>query len=626
MESKVQIVKSSDISGGVPATPEWSGLWAGGQSNEGYRGEAEIRPLTLLRRHARLILPIMLGCLLAGLVVTFLLSPTYKAKSLVEVLAVNQEFMNNKDIDPNASSSSMDTYVETQTKLLTSESVADRVVQNLLSKPDQYGLEERGGIAQIKRWLGLETPPENLETAIRKTIASVKVKAEGQSSLISIAVVGPSPRLAADTANAIANQHILALQDARWATASQTAQFLTLQMDALRKKLQGSEDELQNYARTKGLIYTSEVNRESVASEKLREIQADLEKAEADRAGKQAQFELVNSSSPEALPRVLDDSSLRDNQNRLTDLRRQLAELSSTLTPSHYRVKEVQSQIAELEKQSGLERAAVITRIHNDFRAAERREQLQRQAYLGQLGLVSDQSGKEIRYNMLKSEVDANRALYQSMSQKIREASVVAALRASNIRVVDPAKPPRTPYQPNWLVNMGIGLLAGCMFSVLAVLLRERGDQSIRAPGETARLLQIPELAIIPSARRDIRTQIVSDSAALAPKLNRSSLKALPPAASDSSKDLLRSCLQNGSLVAESFRSAVTSILLWGGERRLAHKVLVVTSAHPGAGKTTSVLNLGLGLAESGRRVLLIDGDLRLPRLGKIFGWRPHAV
>jgi polysaccharide biosynthesis transport protein len=619
MEHKVQIVKSSNVPSVIPTTPEWSGLWQGGQPSQAYRGDAEVRYLSVIRRHGRTILLVMLFCLATALLVTFLLNPTYKAKSMVEVLAVNGEFMNSKDIDPNASSSSMDTYVETQTKLLTSESVADRVVANLLPKADQYNLQEKGGWAQMRHWFGWQAAPESLETAIRKTIASLKVKAEGQSSLISITVIGPSPQIAADTANAIANQHIAALQDARWSTATQTAEFLSVQLDGLRKKLQASENELQDYARTKGLIYTSDVSRESVASEKLRAIQADLQKSESDRADKQAQLELLTSSSPEALPKVLDDSSLRENQSRLIDLRRQLADLNATLMPNHYKVKEVQSQIAELEKQSGLGRSAVMARIKNDFRAAERREQLQRKAYLDQLALVSDQSGKEIRYNMLKREVDANRELYQSMSQKIREASVVAALRASNIRMVDPAKLPSTPYQPNILINTGIGLLAGCMFSVLAVLLRERGDQSIRAPGESSRLLQIPELAIIPSASRDIRTQIVSGSNMAAPRLTRASK--LLTAQSDTSKDLLRSCVQNSSLVAESFRSAVTSILLWGRDKALAHQVLVVTSAHSGAGKTTSVLNLGLGLAESGRRVLLVDGDLRLPRLGKIFGF-----
>src|SRR5450755_434602 len=618
MESKGQLTKTINRSAVSLAADEWSGAWNGSGYASAYRPEPEVRYGTILRRHARAIAAIVLLCLAAGLLVTFLMSPSYKAKTLLEVSAENQDFIS-KNIDPNSSASTMDSYLETQTKLLGSETVADRVVASLLADASRYKEGRKGGFAKIREWLGLGQPGKSLESQIRKTLGTLKVKAEGQSTLISITVSGPSPEIAADTANAVANQHMAALQDARWASVTQTSEFLGKQVEALRRKLQTSEDQLQEYARTKGLIYTSDTSRESFVSEKLRAIQQDLEKAEADRADKQAQLELINSSPPDSLPRVLDDGTLREDKSRLTDLRRQLADLSATLTPNHYKVKEVESQIASLEKQADQERAGIVTRIQNDFRAAQRREQLLRNSYELQLGLVTDQSGKEIRYNILKREVDANRDLYQSMLQRIKEAGVVSALRASNIRIVDPAKTPLLPDQPNLLLNTGIALLLGCMFSVLFVLMRERADRSIRAPGETSLLLQVPELAIIPSARRDIRTQIVSNSSRIAQAFSGSSPKRLA-SGSDLSNDLLTNSLQTGSIVAESFRSAVTSILLWGREEALAHKVLVVTSAHSGAGKTTSVLNLGLGLVESGRRVLLIDGDLRLPRLGRIFG------
>ncbi len=585
-----------------------------------YRPEGEVRFQVVLRRHGRMIAALFLLCLLLAGLATLLMSPKYRAKTLVEVLTVNGDFMNGKDIDPNTSGSTMDSYLETQTKLLTSETVADRVVSSLLPKEAAYVPPSETGVRKLKHLFNRKQSVISGEDAIRQALGSVKVKAEGQSSLISITVVASSAQLASDVANGIADQHIQALQDARFATVTQTAEFLSAQVESQRKKLQVSEDQLQNYARSTGLIYTSDASRDSVASENLREIQADLAKAEADRVEKQSQLELLNASSPENLPKVLDDGSLREVNSHLSELRRQLADLSATLAPGHYKVREVQSQIAALEKQAEQDRGSVMKRMQNDFRAAQRREELQRAAYQKQLALVGDQSGKEVRYNMLKREVDANRDLYQSMLQKIKEAGVVAALRSSNIRVVDPAKPPATPFQPNLLVNLAIGILAAGIFSALYVLLRERGDRSIRTPGESTRLLQVPELAIIPAAKQDIRTQIVGSSTSRLRKRNGSFLQVLSATSSDSSHDIATSWLHTGSLVAESFRSAVTSILLWGRESKLAHKILVVTSAHAGAGKTTTVLNLGLGIAESGRRVLLVDGDLRLSRLGNIFG------
>lgn len=622
MQSRSDLIKSSALSPAPIVTEEFSGAWQAMSSAPEHRGEEEVRYLAVLRRHGRAIAMVMLVCLLLGGLITFLMPPRYKARTMVEVLAVNGDFMNNKDIDPNQSGSSMDSYLETQTKLLMSETVADRVVAALDPKGAEYVHEREGGVSKIRRLLGLAPAVVAPETEIRDALGHIKVKAEGGSSLISITVVGSTPKIAADTANALAEQHIAELQDARWKTANETEGFLRAQLDDQKRKLQVSDEELQSYARKTGLIYTSESDRDSVAAEKLREIQADVARAESDRADKQAQLELVNASPADALPKVLDSDSLRENKSRLADLRRQLADLNATLTPNHYKVKEVQAEIESLEKQAAQERNIIVARIENDFRAAERREQIRKQAYDKQLAMVSDQSGKAVRYKMLLREVDANRDLYQSTLQKIREASVVAALRASNIRVVDRAKAPHLPSQPSLVINMGIAVLAGCMLSVLLVLMRERADQSIRVPGETTRLLQVPELAIIPSARRDIRTQIVG-AASNGRELNRFLLK---KSDSGRSADLITSWQSSGSLVAESFRSAVTSILLGGGQdRALNRRVLVVTSAHPGAGKTTSVLNLGLALAESGRRVLLIDGDLRLPRLGRVFGLQNAA-
>ena len=131
-------------------------------------------------------------------------------------------------------------------------------------------------------------------------------------------------------------------------------------MEAQLKKLRISEEALQTYSKRTGLIYSPDAGRESIAAEKLREVQNELQKAEADRADKQAQLELANSASPDALPKVLDDGSLREANSRLTDLQRQLALLLTTYTPNHYKVLEVQSQIAALEKQVAQGRGAIV--------------------------------------------------------------------------------------------------------------------------------------------------------------------------------------------------------------------------------------------------------------------------
>jgi capsular exopolysaccharide synthesis family protein len=586
------------------------------------RPENVTRYRAIFRRHRTGVFIIFFLCLIGSFIVTLLSAPVYKSKTLLEVMAVNQDFMNNKDVDPNVSPAAPDGYIETQTKLMMSDAVSDRVVAVMLPKASSVGYENDGGIPKLRRWLHLAPKdPKSPESVVREMLGRIKVKPEGQSSLISLTVYGPTPKLTADTANAIAEQDIVELQEGRWNTATKTGEFLTRQLEELKSKLQTSEDQLQNYARTAGLVYTSDSSHASVAEEKLREIQQDLERAESDTADKQSQLELVQSASPDTLPRVLDDGSLRADKDKITDLRRQLADLRTTFTPSHYKVKQIESQIEELQAQVERERTAVVKRIQNDYRAAARRQALLSEAYTKQVGLVTHQSAQEVRYNMLKREVDANRDMYQSMLQKVKEAGVIAALRATNIRIVDRAKPPFTPYQPNVAVNLGVGILAACMMSALFILLRERSNDSIRAPGESANLLDVPELATIPSGKRDIRAQLLLaandgyNSDAQTSVGGKPHGSVLAPGR-DQRPDLRA---HGESLLAESFRSAVTSILLWGGNKG-QHRVIVVTSAHAKAGKTTVVFNLGLSLAESGRRVLLIDGDLRRSTLGPIFG------
>jgi polysaccharide biosynthesis transport protein len=295
--------------------------------------------------------------------------------------------------------------------------------------------------------------------------------------------------------------------------------------------------------------------------------------------------------------------------------------LSVTLTPQNYKIQQLNSQIADLEQQSAQHRSNVIRRLGVQDSETARRKQLLTHAYQQQSGVVSDQSVKEVRYNILKKELDANRDVYQSMLQRMKQASTVAALKASNVRVVSPATPSKSAYRPNLLLNLALGALIGMVFACCYTLLRERNDASLRSPGQSLKHLNVPELAVIPSARIGNRDRIPltlpnlngANSAAMESK---NGLITGSSAAVD--KEMVHWC-QDETMMADAYQSAITSILL-SRVNGIGPRVILVTSPRPKAGKTTTVANLGISLAESGRRVLLVDGDLRRPRLGKLFG------
>ncbi len=551
---------------------------------------------------------------------TLLAHKVYKSEVILEVTGINQDFMGSKDVDPTSNQVTGDQYIETQTKLLKSPPVVQRTAELMGPKVPGAIAANQGPIGTIRQWIGepaAATPAEG-EGVVLKMLDDAKVKIDGTSDLISLTVLGPEPQLTADTANTLTEQFIEQSQDARGSSAGSTNKFLTAQLTDARKKLQDSENALQDYARQTGIVIPSE-SQESVAADKLRQIQSDLAKAESDEADTRAQVETSKSSPAESMPQVLDDPTLRDNRARLADLRRQLSDLSVTLTPANYRIQQLQAQIADLEQQSAQHRANIIRRLGVQDSETERRKALLTKAYQNQLGVVSDQSVKEVRYNILKKEVDANRDIYQSMLQKVKEASIVAALKSSDVRVVSPALAAKSTFRPSLPLNLALGLLFGIAFSTCYILLRERNDATLRTPGQSVKHLNVPELAVIPSARIGNSERIpltLRNLNGTGAQLESKNGASAGSAAVD--KEMVQWC-QDETMMADAYRSAITSILL-SRVNGVSPRIILVTSPRPKAGKTTTVANLGISLAEIGRRVLLIDGDLRRPRLGKLFG------
>src|SRR6202522_1473156 len=586
------------------------------------RPDAPVNYSALLRRHRNAVAAIVGGTLLVSVLYTLVAPKVYKSEVILEVTGINADFMDSKQVDPNSNMTTGDQYIETQTKLLKSPPVVHRTAQILGPKVPAAISANQGIVGTVRSWVGSPAAATTAEGegVIFDMLGDAKIKVDGTSDLISLTVLGPEPQLTADTANTLTEQFIEQAQDARGYSAGNTNKFLESQLADARKKLQDSENDLQEYARKTGIVIPNE-SQESVAADKLRQIQNDLAKAESDEAETKSQVETSKSAPAESMPQVLDDPTLRDNRARLADLRRQRADLSVTLTPANYRIQQLQAQIADLEQQSAHQRANIISRLHTQDSQTARRKALLTAAYNQQLGVVSDQSSKEVRYNILKKEVDANRDIYQSMLQRVKQASIVAALKASDVRVVSPATPSDSPYRPSWPLNLSLGLMFGIAFTGCYILLRERNDASLRSPGQSVKHLNVPELAVIPSARignseripLTLRNLNGGGSAALESK---NGLLSNNSAAVD--KEMVQWC-QDETMMADAYRSAITSILL-SRVNGVSPRVILVTSPRPKAGKTTTVANLGISLAEIGRRVLLIDGDLRRPRLGNVFG------
>lgn len=554
--------------------------------------EESIEYVALLRRHRVAVLGIVALCLAVGLLYAKFAPRSYRAETVLEITGVNQDFMNTRDVDPSGGGMQPDSYLETQIRLLQNAAVVDAVEKAVAPQvPDSMASSEAAR-----------------EAIVGKMLAKAKVKEEGASNLVSITLTGPNADLVAKTANALTKEFIQAGENARISAASSTSKFLQQQLADAQDKLQSSENALQQYANASGIVI-SPGDQDSVATQHLREIQQGLAQAQVDLANRRSQMEMIRNSPVDALPSVTDDPTIREDRARLTDLNRQLADLSTTMTPNNYKVRQVQAQIQDIQNQMKRHQSVIVASMKVQDEQTARRVQLLRDQYQQQLGVVFDQGSKQVRFNMLKHEVDVNQQIYQSMLEKVKQAGIVAGLKASNARVVSAAEIPDSPYSPKLFVCMLLAGLAALALSVLYVLIAERHDNSVRAPGQAGQYVARPELAVIPRAR--LRSK--PSRGALGLKVNDG-----PGPAS------LHPMLQHWrspdrTYLAEAYRSASTSILFSRSDAGAPH-VILVTSPQPESGKTTTTANLGISLAEGGRRVLIIDGDLRRPALPQLFG------
>ncbi len=531
---------------------------------------------------------LILGFVLLGLLIALMFSlfqrPVYRAHTSVTIQDLNENFLNLKE-DPTSRNAAgpTDSYFQTQVQILHSESLLGRVVDKPAIAQALTQQETKSRSLGWRKYLSFPKSPPRVdrEQLIGQVASGLTVRSSSDTRLVDVYFEAADPQLAADFTNTLITEFVEQSHQMRWESTQGTAEWLAAHLSDMKLNFENAEAQLQAYARSSGLLFSGQGN---VAEEKLRQIQGDYSKAQVERAEKQAKHESAITKPIESLPEALDDPTMREYGLRLSQ-----------------------------------PRLNIVGRTANEYQSARRREELLARAYRQQAQLVSKQAEKAIHYDTLKHEVDTSRQLYDTLLQRVKHAGVAAAMLASNLLVVDAAKPPLLHYRPNYPLNLAIGLLIGTFLGVGVSILRERFDQSIAAPA----YLNLPELGAIPLAE----ISSASFVRGLFSTRNKLNVATLPLNGSRSGENhLCKASLNKGAaqsselvMMAEAFRATLASILLPTFGTTPPPRVIVVTSPRPNAGKTTVTSNLGIVMAEMGRRVLLIDGDLRNPRLHDVF-------
>ncbi len=562
-----------------------------------------------------------------GCIAALLQAPIYRARTVLDIRNLNESMLNMRDGGGAVAVGGNplpEAYLQTEIKILQSDSILKRARERLPKSPVAPMPED-----SLKEWRAFLHLPSQMTMQDLMADASrrVKIRALGNTRIVEILCDARDGQLAANMCNNLAQTYIDYNVESRFQSTRETGQWLSSQLDNVRRRLEKAESDLRDSARESAMTPNSDT--ENPAQEKLKQLQAEMSRAQAERIARESQYEVVAASQPDALPLSLDAGPIREYRLRLNEFRRQLAEMSATMTPSHYRVKEIKSQIAETETALKKERDDLLTRLKTDFQGAERREAMLTSAYDIQSAVMVRQGDKAVRYNMLKREVDSGRKLYEALLEKVEEVGLAAAMRTSTISVVDKAVPPAAPYSPSMVFNTAIGFLMASCFGVALAIVGFKVDQPLNDPGEAPSEMKVRELGVIPSAGK--LPSLSLSKRMLQIRANGRALQEPefplidgPRAPTLKNPGALELATWAGTPieVAEAFSSTMDSLLFADAHSSRAY---VLTSPDRGDGKTTTATNLAIAFARINRRVVLVDGDMRKPRLSEIFGLDPQG-
>ncbi|HUI43962.1 MAG TPA: polysaccharide biosynthesis tyrosine autokinase [Terriglobia bacterium] len=540
-------------------------------------------------------------CILVALVavVSFKMRPVYQATARVEVEAEAPQIQSLSDLY--RSTPSDGAFLQTQVNVLESDTLAWETIQ-------QLGLAGKAEFSSAAGTDLSDLAPSRRGRLIRAFRERLHVELMRNSRMLEIRFESTDAPLAAAVANALVNNYAEYNFRMKYDATRQASAWMEQQLDELKAKVEKSQQALVDYERENAIVNVSD--KENVVEERLADLSRDLTNAQDDRVQKESLYELLKSNPSQASVLVQDDLS-QHLEERDADLSADYADALARYGPRFPKVLRLQGQVKTLESFIDAEHHRLIERIHSDYSAAQARETLLTEAVVRDKADVGRLNQLLIRHNILKREFETNQQLYDSLLQRLKDATVSAGLKATNIHVVDSASAPSSPARPKALVNLAIASIVGMILGVTLAFVEEGLDNSVKSAEDVERLIGAPALAIVPAAG--------SESASPYWKRAGGSRRNAHFSKSATNGAVALAVLKHpASALSESYRALRTSILLSTAVR--PPQVLLITSPQPNEGKSCTSLNLALTLAQRGSRVLVVDGDLRKPGIASHLG------
>lgn len=540
--------------------------------------------LWILRRHLWKILGFIAGCVLATLVVSVRLTPVYEATATIDIDRQSPPGIIGQEAN-RATLNDADQFLATQVRLLQSDSVLRPVVQ-------KYNLLQHEGALDTK---------DPAQAAARQdapiTLKKLKVTRPPNTYLLLVSYRSPDSKLASDTANAIAQSYIQHTFNLRFKASSSLTSFMEKQLDELKAKMEGSTAAQAQFERELNVINPEE--KTSILSSRLLQLNTEYTNAQGDRVRKEAASKSLSSGSMESALASPQGESLRKLVENYNEAQQRFATVRGQYGANHPEYRKSSGQVAELQRLLDNTRTTIAQRVDVEYAEAMNRERMLKNAVAETKGEFDKINARSFEYQALKREAEADKKLYDELVRRIKEAGINASFQNSSIRLADAARPSVKPVFPNVPLNLTLALLVSALLAVGAAILVDILDNTVREPDEVARELNTPVVGTLPSVknwRKHLNNRVL-----------------LTGATDDNAM----------SSFSESVRTLRNNILLADFDRRL--KTILVTSASPAEGKSTTAAHIALAHAEQGKKTLLIDADLRRPSVHRKFGFNPTA-
>jgi polysaccharide biosynthesis transport protein len=573
--------------------------------------------MRVLIKRKWMVVAVVVGIFMAVAVASLRQTPVYDAVGRIAVNKADSHLISFKDSTPDTDYVYEQSDLDTEVRILQSDLMALQVIRQLnLDKRPEFGGHSDQKQANLVAD-PLQTDSNRASALLAMFHGNLHVTLIPNTRIMEIHFTSTDPQLAASAVNTLAATYVEQNFKTKFESTMQASDWLSKQLVDLQMKVETSQEKLVRYQKEHEILGTDE--KQNIITEKLAEVNREMTMAESDRMQKEAVYRQTQSNDPEEVSAAIVStttgggsgaaSALLDKlREQQVSLRIQIAELSTQFGPSYPKIAQLNNQVKEIDRQLQSETNKAVDHLKGQYLAALQRENMLRGSFEKQKQEANKLNESAIEYSILKRDLDSNRTLYEGLLEKLKEAGVTAGLRSNNFRIIDAARVPTFPSEPNIPRNLSFALVLGVISGVGLAFLLENMDNTVRTPEQAQAISGLPSLGMIP---------LGSKSGNHGPTGKRLALTA--------SKEAVETVTQvrPQSQMAESYRALRTSLLL--SNLGAPPKVIMVTSARPQEGKTTTSINAAIVLAQKGVRVLLVDADLRRPSIHKILGMGPRS-